>query len=181
MFAAGFTSSALQVILILSFQIVYGYIYRTIGLFTAVFMAGLAMGALFRRQIFGSPDKTGLIILQVILAGLSTLIPYLINLSASLIQLPFLVHLLYLSAIWLISVVTGMVFSLSADAACLPQKTNVPAVYGADLAGASLGAFMTTLLLIPLVGIKAAPYLTGLFNLLIALIMVVQQKASKHV
>jgi len=181
MFAAGFTSSALQVILILSFQIVYGYIYRTIGLFTAVFMAGLAMGAMFRRQMFSSTDKTRLILLQVVLAGLSGIIPFLINLSASLIQLPFLVHLLYLSAIWFISVVTGMVFSLSLEFLGTGTKENVPAVYGADLAGASLGAFLTTILLIPVAGIKTAPYLTGLFNLLIALIMLVKQKVSNHV
>ena len=180
MFAAGFTSSALQVILILSFQIVYGYIYRTIGLFTAVFMAGLAIGALFRKQMIGSPQKAGLIYIQMVLAGLSALVPYLIGLSASLIQLPFLVHLLYLSAIWLISVVTGMVFSLSADTPGTATKTNVPAVYGADLAGASLGAFLTTLLLIPLAGIKGAPYLAGMLNLSVSLIMLVKHKILKH-
>ncbi len=35
MFAAGFTASSLQLILILAFQIVFGYIFKTIGLFAA--------------------------------------------------------------------------------------------------------------------------------------------------
>jgi predicted membrane-bound spermidine synthase len=151
------------------------------SLFTAVFMAGLALGAILRRHLLKSASAKGLVCFQLILAGFSAGIPCLIEFSASLIHLPFLVHLLYLSATGLISVVTGMIFSMSMEVPGKNRQPDVPAVYGADMAGASLGAFLTTLLLIPLAGIQTAPYLMALLNLLIGLIMLIQQRTSNPV
>jgi len=179
MFAAGFTSTALQVILILSFQIVYGYIYRTIGLFTAVFMAGLAMGALLRGHIIRTVSARELVSLQLALAGLSALIPFLISLSTRLIQMPFLVHLVYLTAIGLVSLATGIVFSISANAPDTGSPVNIAVLYGSDLAGASLGALTTTLVLIPMAGITHVPYQAGLLNMLIAVIMIIRNRFRK--
>ncbi len=45
LFAAGFAASGLEVVLLLGFQIVYGSVYRQVGLVVTVFMAGLAVGA----------------------------------------------------------------------------------------------------------------------------------------
>jgi spermidine synthase len=180
MFAAGFTSSALQLILILSFQIVYGYIYRSIGLFAAVFMTGLAMGSMFGRKVKQSASSRVPITMQLILTGISVLVPCMINLSAAIVHLPVLVHLLYLVAIWLISFTTGIVFSLSVHTTGKSGAIGIPAIYGADLAGASLGAFITILVMIPLVGIKSASLLSGLLNLMVASTMFIRKKRSDY-
>jgi spermidine synthase len=177
MFAAGFTASALQVILILAFQIVCGYVYRSIGLFTAAFMTGLTMGAIFRRR-FLPFAAGGLVYLQLILAGLSVLVPWMIHVSVGLNHHPVMVHLPFLMMIGLISVTTGIIFSLSVQASGKEAGGNISGIYGADLAGASLGAFLTILLLIPVAGIKYAPYLTGSINLMVACILLIRRIAT---
>ena len=56
-FASGFAASALEVVLLLGYQALYGSLYRQVGLVVTVFMAGLAVGAwrtqrtLFRGEI----------------------------------------------------------------------------------------------------------------------------------
>jgi len=44
-FAAGFAAAALEVVLLLGFQVLYGSLYRQVGLVVTAFMAGLAVGA----------------------------------------------------------------------------------------------------------------------------------------
>ena len=44
-FAAGFAASGLEIVLLLAFQMLYGSLYRQVGLVVSVFMAGLAAGA----------------------------------------------------------------------------------------------------------------------------------------
>jgi spermidine synthase len=173
-FTAGFTSSSLQVILILSFQIVCGYMYRSIGLFTAVFMAGLALGALFRRQII-RPATGGLVYLLLLQAGLSALVPLMISLSVYFSFMPILVHLNFLIMTGLISLSTGLVFSLSVEASHKQLAVKISGIYGSDLAGASLGAFMTTLVLIHLAGMRSAPYTLCFLNVIVACIIVMRR------
>jgi spermidine synthase len=180
MFAAGFTGSALQVILILSFQIVCGYILRSIGLFTAVFMAGLAMGSMFRRKLLTSSSTRVLVYLQLILAGLSALVPVMVQFSDNINHLPVMVHLLYMVLILLISATSGIVFSISVNNSGIPKEVSLPQVYGADLAGSSLGAFVTILLLIPAAGIKPAAYLAGLLNGVVAVIMIIRFRRTNN-
>ncbi len=47
----GFTGIALEIIIIFEFQNVFGYIYEKIGLVVAIFMFGLALGAVFANRI----------------------------------------------------------------------------------------------------------------------------------
>ena len=80
--------------------------------------------------------------------------------------------------IGLISFTTGIIFSLSVQASGRQGRGNISGIYGADLAGASLGAFLTILLLIPVAGIKYAPYLTGSLNLMVACILFIRKIAT---
>jgi hypothetical protein len=50
-FVAGFTSIFVEIIVVLSFQIFYGYIYSMIGLIFTLFMLGLTMGAFIMQRI----------------------------------------------------------------------------------------------------------------------------------
>jgi len=55
LFASGFAGSALEVVLLLAFQVLCGSVYHQLGVIVTVFMAGLALGALMvnrrsRRQ-----------------------------------------------------------------------------------------------------------------------------------
>ena len=48
----GFTSSSVQIMLILAFQVYFGYVYQMIGIIFLVFMFGLAMGSGFISNYF---------------------------------------------------------------------------------------------------------------------------------
>lgn len=167
MFAAGFSASSLQLILILAFQIVFGYIFKTIGLFAAVFMMGLALGSILHTRYLN---------LQLSLAAIAFIIPGFILLAQAIIAWPQVLFILFLFLTLAISVVTGITFSVLSGNPAVSQGGNIRHIYGADLAGASLGALATSLLFIPAVGIKMASCLAGLLNLLVFFSLVFRQK-----
>ncbi len=51
LFASGFAASALEVVLLLAFQVVCGSVYHQVGVIVTVFMAGLALGALITNRL----------------------------------------------------------------------------------------------------------------------------------
>jgi hypothetical protein len=51
LFASGFAASALEVVLLLAFQVLCGSVYQQVGVIVTVFMAGLALGALMANQL----------------------------------------------------------------------------------------------------------------------------------
>jgi len=175
MFAAGFAGSALQVVFLISFQAVYGTVYRSLGIFSAVFMAGLGLGAWLRPLIFRAPAINGLVIVLTAFAGISFTVPAMIALAENLVSKPLLLHLLFLVMILIVSTVSGLIFSLSA--AIGNRHTNrVASVYGADLAGAALGAVAVTCIIIPLAGIKASSWVPGLIILLTGLSLLIRKQ-----
>jgi spermidine synthase len=171
MFAAGFSASAMQLILILSFQIAFGYIFKTIGLFSAAFMVGLAAGALYRKKRIRVTAGNRLVFMQLILAVMSCVVPVVIQISGHMLQFSTLLLMLYLFVCLFISMTTGIIFSLSYQISANKKPGTAGGIYGADLAGAALGVFATTLLLIPVAGIRMASCLAGIFNI-IALLLV---------
>ena len=200
MFAAGFSSSSLQLILILAFQIVFGYIFKTIGLFAAVFMMGLAAGAILHSRYMNRVRKmnlplemnnveTGLkpvsasqyarrhrqIFMQLALAVIAFAIPGFIILAQGINDLPNLLFLLFLVLTLAISVTTGITFSVLSNNPEISKGGNIRHIYGADLAGASLGALATSLLFIPAVGIKMASCLAGFLNIVVIFNTLIRQ------
>ncbi len=199
MFAAGFSSSSLQLILILAFQIVFGYIFKTIGLFAAIFMMGLAAGAILHSRYMNRVRKmnlplemnnveTGLkpvsasqmrrhrqIYMQLALAVIAFAIPGFIILAQGIIDLPNLLFLLFLVLTLAISVTTGITFSVLSNNPEISKGGNIRHIYGADLAGASLGALATSLLFIPAVGIKMASCLAGFLNIVVIFNTLIRQ------
>ena len=51
-FASGFTASAIEVVLLLGYQALYGSLYKQVGLVVTVFMAGVAAGAWLANRTF---------------------------------------------------------------------------------------------------------------------------------
>ncbi len=169
-FAAGFTASSVEVMLIISFQIIYGYVYQTLGIIITIFMAGLATGALLRKKFFPAPKNKHYYILQFSLAIYSIILPFIIVFTESLSTFPNLVHIIFFILTFVISLVVGFLFAI----ATLIQKEAISEisakVYSVDLLGAALGALIISILLIPLIGIVYTGIILGILNLLCALI-----------
>jgi spermidine synthase len=54
LFASGFAASALEVVLLLAFQVLCGSVYHQVGVIVTVFMTGLAVGASMMNRSFGN-------------------------------------------------------------------------------------------------------------------------------
>jgi spermidine synthase len=174
----GFSASSLEIILLLALQILSGYIYQVIGVCIAVFMGGLALGALVRSLVFPRVTSIQLTVLQLITSGFAFLIPTLliINRVQSDITLATWVVLLLL---FIISLFMGVLFSLSLHLRTSSLTDNIAVLYSTDLIGSALGAFLTSIFLVPLLGIMNTSRLIGGLLLLSALNLYLRRKTMQ--
>jgi spermidine synthase len=154
----------LQVVLLLSFQIIEGFVYRQLALIIAFFMTGLALGAgwiAWRKPHLPSVKvaQKRFIRVQALLCMLPlglmlffTLIPEQMHLFFSPAAMGRLFSILSL----MIGIVGGVHFAL---AVTVMAGTGVAlekiggGFYALDLAGAAAGVLVATLFIIPIYGI----------------------------
>jgi len=136
----GFSSMALTLVVLLSYQSTYGYLYERVGLLTASFMAGGAIGALLARD-HGRPLR----LLQVLEA-------------ATVLLLPCVPWLLRSEPLFLLVAVTagaagGAVFAAAAAGEGRRGTAgSAGLLYALDLAGSFAGALMVAVFLVPVLG-----------------------------
>ena len=150
----GLTTIILEIIVIISFQTLYGYLYQRVALLLSSFMIGLSCGAYwgktrkrvhFIRILF---LQFGLLLLVLAFSFvIGTRIPE-FGLFLFLFILGFLGGDLF--------VVANMLF--------LKQKKNYGLGYGLDLLGSFLGALIASSILIPLVGLPLLLKYLSLLN-----------------
>lgn len=151
----GFFGTAMSILLIFSFQTIYGYAYHWIGLLVAAFMVGLALGSFamnhfLKEHSFSKPQLIKveiiiLIFLSIVLASLYFF--YTFNLGIKV-------------AYFLLSLISGFCVGLefplvSKIFASLLKEIGRPAglLYASDLTGAWLGSLIVGVILIPIIGI----------------------------
>jgi spermidine synthase len=148
---------ALELILIFSYQSVFGSLYHEIGLIVAAFMIGLVLGGLFinRRLSRVNPNAQQLVIGLLLLSGFTALLPVL--------QAPWLIQSLpdWLGRTWLFGLVvltgvgTGVLFPLASSLALhagSPVGRTAGTLDAVDHLGAALGAVFTGVVLVPTLG-----------------------------
>ena len=139
----GFTTIVSEIIVIISFQTLYGYLYRSIALLLTSFMIGLFLGSLRgkKRKRF---DFSRLLLIQAGFLLLLLLLQITLKLSP-----PELFFFFFLLALGFLG---GDLFVVS-NHLFLKEKTNYGLGYGLDLLGSFFGALAVSSLLIPLVGL----------------------------
>ncbi len=146
LFTTGLTSMGVEMLVIFSFQVVFGYVYLEIGVIITAFLMGLLPGVILGKKsrqnerknlLFSDAGLLGLLFLFLVWSGLVRTEPP----PASFILYGFL-----------FSVLCGYQFPVAAR---IIGEENSPAAgcLAADLAGAALGTLVTGALLIPLFGI----------------------------
>ena len=166
LFASGFAASALEVVLLLAFQVLCGSVYHQVGVIVTVFMAGLALGASMTNRLpnvrFGS-----LTLLAFLIAAYAALLPLLLPLLnrmggsvASLAMVKAIIALLTLA----LALLVGMQFPLANRLEFQGTAAGAARLYTADFVGACLGALLACTLLIPLMGVTGVCLLTALLN-----------------
>lgn len=139
----GFTTIVAEIIVIISFQTLYGYLYQRIALLLTSFMVGLFLGA-FRGKKRKRIDLSQMLVIQ---AGFLLLI--LLFQTTLKLNPPEIFFFLFLLALGFLG---GDLFVVS-NYLFLKEKKNYGLGYGLDLLGSFFGALAASSLLIPLVGL----------------------------
>ncbi len=174
-FTTGLSTMALQVAILFAFQSIYGFIYEMVGLIIAVFMLGLALGALTTAGTAGVRASVGrLALLQLVIAAVAALIalalPATATISAAAV-LPLFAVLTLVSGF-----INGLDFPLSlAVTARLSGDPDRAAasVYGVELAGACIGAAAASVVVVPVLGIVACCLMASFANATALVILLV--------
>jgi spermidine synthase len=163
-FVSGAVEMVLQVVFLLSFQIIEGFVYRQLALIIAFFMTGLAVGAGWISRQKSSPLKTraarGLFIR---VQALVCVLPFGLILFFPLIHREIHNFLSPAAMGWLfsgLSLITGILggvhFALAvtvmAGTGVAPEKIG-GGFYALDLAGAAAGVLIAALFILPIYGI----------------------------
>jgi spermidine synthase len=163
-FVSGGIEMVLQVVFLLSFQIIAGFVYRQLALIIAFFMTGLAVGAGWIA--WQNPSQSNTIAARgrfIRVQALVCVLPLGLMLLLPLIQGEFRNFLPPAAMGWLfsgLSLITGILggvhFALAVNVmtgtgASLEKIGGV--FYALDLAGAAAGVLIATLFILPIYGI----------------------------
>ena len=171
-FTVGFASMVGEVVILLSYQTFRGYLYSRIGLLLALFMAGLALGALigrrYRLQIKGLAKA--LLLCQVV---------FVIYISGFIISLglissgdipPLIVETITYIYMLVAGLLGGVQFVFANNIIMRMQSREVTrscgTAYGLDLLGSGVGAAFCSAFFVPLLGLRETLGLLLVFALL---------------
>lgn len=174
--AGGFTASSIEIILLLAFQVVFGYVYQILGIIIMIFMLGLAMGAASLKRMIQKTSRKHYIMIQIVMAIISLTTLLLIFGTSFMCLSNWIVMTLLGVVTWIVSFAVGLEFAIAAE---LSEGTNeliTARNYSVDLYGSALGAFLTVFALLPVLGtLWTLVFLAGL-NMLTAGLFFLRKK-----
>jgi len=159
--STGFAGMAFDMVLILAFQSLYGYVFQMIALLTAFFMVGLAIGSTAVTRIMSrvTNNKLLLIKLESLVLAYSVVVPVMLVVFQSHLGLPVIFTVVQ-AAILGLSLISGVLVGSEfplANQIYLKGTGRVAevagALYACDLLGAWAGALVVSIWLIPVLGI----------------------------
>jgi spermidine synthase len=181
MFAGGFTASSLEFLILIAFQVIYGYVYQMTGVIIMTFMAGLALGSLFMNRRL--PRNGGKNYRRTLLglAVFSFLLPLLIFVMSSTYLPAVAVHALFIILTLILSGLIGILFAQ----ASVIQKDSVShtssAIYSADLIGSAFGVLIVSAFLLPWLGITLVCFIIGCLNVLSWIMLLMRKERTLSV
>ncbi len=154
--ASGFAGMALSIVLLMAYQTRYGALYRQLGLFTAAFALGLAIGAAAATRVGRARNaRVTMIATEVALLAVATLVALLLPPLAAADPSPT-VEATFIALNALLGALVGAQFPAAARI-CIPRPDRIAAragaLYAADLAGAWIGSMSVPVLLLPSLGL----------------------------
>jgi spermidine synthase len=163
--AGGFVTMAAEVVVIISFQVIHGYVYHLLGLIVAVFMIGLVAGARLWGQAAGRVEANPALKARIFLGSLAlfTILPLILMRAV-----PALVEhqpggtitfLVLASLLFVIALASGFIFPASASLFLIGTADvgrTAGWINGSDHLGAALGALVISAFTVPLFGLGAS-------------------------
>jgi spermidine synthase len=172
-FTVGFTGMVYEIVSLIAFQALYGFLYYKIAVIIAAFMAGLALGGFYMNKIMGDKGRRFFARIEFSIALYSLLLPFMfveMSRGSSLLLSSEIFPVLMAFAGFLV----GLEFPL-ANKLYLSERKGVAQtagrVYASDLLGACFGAFFSSAILIPLIGVVNLCILLAVLNLVMGLMV----------
>jgi spermidine synthase len=176
MAATGFTLMALEIILLLAFQSIYGFLYRQLAILIALFMAGMAVGSwLGLRHIRRDhrPACRAVAGTQFLLALAAPLLILVVSLLASLSGMAAMwlaAQCVFPALAALSGILGGCQFPLATHLYGGSGGRRLGWLYAIDLLGGCAGALLLSAYLIPVFGFWRTAWLSAAVNLAPALL-----------
>lgn len=185
--AGGFSSMAFQLLILLTFQTMYGYLFYQLGIILTAFMAGLALGAIFVVKVIYASSHTGSAPLRVRYYDRALLMAVqgdfiLFSVLLGLIFSKFCPNALFPVLSMIAGSIGGAQFA-AANKILLGQKRDVGRVgglsYGIDLFGSFCGALLTGVFLIPILGIPKTSFAVALINVAVLTLLFANMRVEE--
>jgi spermidine synthase len=176
-FAGGFAASSIEVLLLVTFQVLYGYVYQALGLVVTIFMAGLFVGSFWRMRIIPGATIVQYAKIQIAVALYCFLLPVVLLMLQGFEGSATVVHGSIFLLTFVIAILVGMEFSVAGDLRRGQPQRVASELYGVDLIGSALGALLVAVVLIPMLGIVVASIVPGILSLSTALVALVRRKS----
>jgi spermidine synthase len=175
MAATGFTLMALQIILLLAFQSIYGFLYRQLAILIALGMAGIAVGSwlgLRRIRRDERPPFCSVATTQLLLALAAPVLMLLVSLLARLTGAAstwLAAQCLFPALAALCGALGGYQFPLATNLSAGGSRRSLGWLYAVDLLGGCAGALLLSGYLIPVFGFWRTAWLSAAVNLALTL------------
>lgn len=179
MFTAGFTASSMEFLLIIAFQVLYGYIYQFTGIIITLFMAGLATGTILGQEGISRSSIRKYLINQTGIAIYAVIFPFLMLAFSEYGLHPLLTESVIILLALIIGFLVGIQFNLASRLQQGEVRKVAAGLYSADLFGSALGALIVAVFLLPLFGIIKVSLIIACLNFLVILIIFVRRKISR--
>jgi spermidine synthase len=175
LFTTGFSATSLEFILIIAFQVIYGYVYFMLGIFITIFMLGLVIGSiyLFKRIKISYRNYS---FIQYLLGIIGIVTPIiLVNINSGNPG-SFIVHSVFIVLMIVIGIITGLQFSIGTNLRFASIEKTASGSYGADSLGSAFGALIVTAFLIPLFGLIKVCLIIGILNFITGLLILIRTR-----
>ncbi|MFC1484821.1 hypothetical protein ACFL5N_00015 [bacterium] len=171
----GFAEISFQIIVLLSFQIIYGYMFYKLGLIFTSFMIGLCLGTwTFINKYSCSKNISTFIYTQISICLYPLILPILFLWMTNSNNTWLGQNLLFPFIPIIAGFIGGFQFPLANKILLTEKRTisnSVGISYGLDLFGSCLGAFFTGTFLIPIIGIFKTCILIALLNFFVLILL----------
>ncbi len=171
LFTGGFAASAFEVIILITFQIIYGYVYQMIGIIIMLFMAGLATGSLVINKQPRFYSVKYFLKIQFLLIVFSFALPFILLILNKSENIFFMVQGIFFLLIFIVGTLTGSLYTIASKISSGKIEHIASETYGADLMGSAIGALLLSAFLLPLLGIFEACFLIGIINIFSGIVL----------
>jgi spermidine synthase len=177
LYSMGLTTMFTQILIILSFQIISGYMYGRIAALVASFMLGMGLASSLAGARRIGRDPRHLLMLCPWLAALPVAVAITFGRLGGATGIPpYLSDFTFIGLAFITGCLGGTIFAAASSAIAVVRTgiANVGAIsYSADLCGATVAGFTTGFMVIPSLGITESAYAVAAANLILLIPLVI--------